>query len=662
MEHGRLRSPSVASLSVAPKRRESANTLVTTLNSSNESTKAAPPLRSAVVRDSAAASGLGVELEAAEAKTVREVDGQVVEHSQVGAISRSATAHMPPDYSIAPAAILPRFAGEPLRADLIWPPQPRGTGEVWPIEARIEAGETTGRFPLAYAWHMLATRQLWTWRTGGDDGRETQVTAADAIAQALAALRPALPRAEGRGEGRAGITSGSRGGTTTTGALASTVSPRERGPEPMTLIVPNHLGEASQQELLDAGASHHLNLSFLPRPIAAAMAWCEKFAAELDIDRIDAEKPIGSIAVLHFGLDLWEVTTVDIFAAQSNGRTHFIPARRRKVLDPLPSYGVELLHRLAIRSLEMSYQQMNAARVWELVWCTPWLKAALSLLSDGSDPFPTVVALAKHVRGGEFLKQQCRQATQRIFRAVEPVPGLLRQCLGKTPQFTDIRDWFTERKKAAPPEGFLGAVITGPMAGMPCEKEAVGMHHLLKMWSSPKRVLVEGKDVPRGLLARGAAKHAAFIRQSEHGEDAASPPTYLESLPRVRIAAAVEGQATWVDLLDDVPTHVAGGVAVKRPRPLTGFPIKADTTRFKIAVHHEDWPTAHIATARLPQVLSQAEPVTLHAALRPMHGFPVIELVPVHEGLFGRHRVLVDMRTMKDTGKTPDEFLKAVGG
>ena len=541
----------------------------------------------------------------------------------------------PPDYSIAPAAVLPRFAGEPLRADLLWPPQARGTGEVWPPEATIEPGQTTGRFPLAYAWHMLATRQHWSWNT---EGRATQITAADAIAQVVSAAAK------------------QQGGSHSASSSAHEAS------TPIALIVPNHLCELAQQELLDVAWSQQLNLALLPRPIAAAMAWCDQYAQELEADASLDGRSIGSIAVLHFGLDMWEVTTVDIIAKMINGKVHFLPARRRNPIEPLPSYGVELMHRLAIRSLEMSYQQMSAARVWELVWCTPWLKAALSLLGDGHEPFPSVVALAKHARSGEFLKQQCRQATQRIFRAGEPIPGLLRQCLGKTPQFTDIRDWFAARKLEAPAEGFLGAVITGPLANVPCDKDAVGIHHLQKIWAKPVRVMIEGVTTPQGLLARSAGWHADFLRKSAVESEGKLVPTYLESLPRIRIAATVERQPTWVDLLEEAPPFVAGGIAMKRPEPLTGFPIKADTTRFKIAMHHEDWPTVRIATAPLPQVLSQAEPVTLHATLRASHGFPIIELVPVHEGLFGRHRVLVDMRTMKDTGKKPDEFLKSVGG
>lgn len=544
----------------------------------------------------------------------------------------------PPDESIAPSAILPRFAGEPLRADLRWPPQARGTGEVWPPEARIEAGQMAGRFPLAYAWHLLGAQQPWTWSI---EGRAVELSAAQAIAQAIHSMAR-LPRGQAESKSTDSHAASSNG----------------KRLDACTVVMPDHLPVAAQQALLDAAHAQQLNLSLLPRPIAAAMAWCDRHASELDADRAEPDRPVGSILVLHMGLDMWEVTTVDIIPRRIGGEMRFIPARRRNPIAPLPSFGIELMHRLAIRSLEMSYQQMSAARVWELIWCTPWLKAAISMLSDGDVAFPSVVALAKHARSGEFLKQQCRQATQRIFRAVEPVAGLLRQCLGKTPQFTDIRDWFAQRKLEAPTEGYLGAIITGPMANMPLDKDSVGQHHLLKIWPKPVRVMIEGVTTPTGVLAASAGWHGDFLRKKEQGDEDALVPTYLEKLPRVRIAATVQGQPAWVDLLDEMPGYVAGGLAVARPRPLTGFPIKPDTTRFKIAIDHEDWPTVHIAAAPLPQVLSEPQPVELHASLRGSHGYPEIELVPVREGLFGRQRVLIDMRTMKDTGKKADEFLR----
>lgn len=601
---------------------------------------ARPPVTSPTVPSSQASASA----KANDAKAAS-VDVDVVKDAATAKPSALPRIIAPPDEAIAPAAILPRFAGEPLRADLHWPPQARSTGEVWPPEARIESGQTSGRFPLAYAWHLLEAREPWSWNI---EGRSVQLTAAQAIAQATeSVMKPARLSRDAKSEQR------------------NTNTAHANHNAPCALIVPDHLSMIAQQDLLDAARAHHIEMSLLPRPMAAAMAWCDRYASEITSNhaerQLEIDRPIGSILVMHMGLDMWEVTTVDLVPKRIDGILRLIPVRRRSPIAPLPSYGTELMHRLAIRSLEMSYQQMSAARVWELMWCTPWLKAAISMLSDGDVGFPSVVALAKHARSAEFLKQQCRQATQRIFRAVEPVAGLLRQCLGKTPQFTDIRDWFTQRKLEAPAEGFLGAIITGPMANMPLDKDTVGLHHLSKIWAKPTRVMIEGVSEPVGVLARSAAWHADFLRRHAQGDDPSLAPTYLEKLPQVRIAATVLGEPAWVNLIDSVPDYSPGGITITRPQPLTGFPIKADTTKFKIAIDHEDWPTVQLAAAPLPQVLSQPQPVELHASLRSSHGFPEIELVPVREGLFGRQRVLVDMRTMKDTGKSPDEFLKTVG-
>ena len=577
-------------------------------------------------------TGVGLEIDAVEARLI-----------QWSSDSSSAIAdnvpYVTPDPAIAPAVLAPRFAGEPVRTDLAWPPQPRGTGEVWPPEARVDANQMPGRCPLAYAWAMLSLGKNWAWKQGK---RMAEVSPAGAIAQVAATLLGIRPPRLGDDQ-----------------RFIRSEADLDALNEPTALITPNHLDEFAGQALIDAAEASRIALHLLPRPMAAAMAWCNRHHDELLAEFRDNDQIMGTLLVMHFGLEDWEVTMVDIVGRRLGKEVKFLPVRRRPIQPALPSYGIELMHRLAMRSLEMSYQQMGPPRVWELVWCTPWMKAALGLLADQPVAWPPQVALAKHARGAEFLKQQCRQATQRIYRTGDPVPALLRDCLPKPPQFTDIRDWFAAHKKLAPPSGFIGAVITGPLAGVPHERQTVGQHHLEKIWPTPHRVLVEGSTLPHGALTLMAAQHAAYLAQVAAGTAGRIHATYLEPLPRVRIAGTVDGQPGWIDLIDQSHAQVAGGVPVRRVEPLSGFPIKPDTIHFKIAVHHEDWPTVRIASARLPQVLSQTEPVSLHAMFTPSHGYPQIELVPRHEGLFGRHRVLVDFRNAQDTGKSPDEFLRA---
>jgi hypothetical protein len=239
------------------------------------------------------------------------------------------------------------------------------------------------------------------------------------------------------------------------------------------------------------------------------------------------------------------------------------------------------------------------------------------------------------------------------------VPALLRQCLGKTPQFTDLRDWYAARAREAPRQGYLGAVITGEMANLPHERETIAAHFLGKAWlGKTQRVLTEGRELPRGVLAKSAANFATWAAQAEGGGRGRLHPPCLQPLPRIRIAGMAAGKPTWIDLFEQHGSLVPTGVTVQRGEPLPGFPIKPDTTQFKVVLHHEDWPTAQVATATLPATLLETEPVSLHVSLRPGHGFPRIELVPQREGLFGRHRVLVDFRTCVDTGKNPDAFLR----
>lgn len=541
---------------------------------------------------------------------------------------------------IPPAVLIPRFSGEPLHADLHWPPRPRGTGEHWPPEARVESRKMPGRFPVGYAWHMASTGMPWVWNF---EDNASAVHAPDAIAQVIATLTDhKCDRRNSRGE----------------------------VPSPTCLVIPNHLDERAQQSLIDTMKMRRMRVSMLPRPIAAAMTWCNRFNLALREDRkhdsLKVDEPVGSVVTLHLGLDHWEAAFVDIVARRDRKEVVYLPARRRRCIQPLSSYGLELMHRLAIRSLEMSYQQMKADRVWELIWCTPWMKTALAMLSgEKSASFPKIIQLAKHARKAEFLVQQCRQATQRIFRHGENVPALLRQCQGKSPQFTDIRDWFTAVGKQAKNEQLLGAVVTGPMTMIPQERDTVANHYLRKLWPQPSRVLIGGMEtdtenvtgLSRDVLAHAAAAHAQWIAQREENSRANTLPTYLESIPRVRIGANAHGKPAWLDLFENFGQYVPGGVTIQRPYPLAGLPIKPHTDAFKIAIHHEDLPTVHLASAPLPQPVEQPEPVNLHVSFQPGQGFPTIQLVPQHEGLFGRHRIFVDFRSLTDTGKTADEFL-----
>jgi hypothetical protein len=381
-----------------------------------------------------------------------------------------------------PAALPPRFPGEPVGVDLEWPPHPRGSGDIWPPEARVETGEAPGRLPMGYAFSALRRGLVWRW--DGPDGA-SRLHPADAIAHVL------------------------RGSMA---ALDPSVEPAE--PVACALAVPDAWNAAARKQVVEAAQGLRVEPRPIPRSEAGAALWCDAFAERLP-DPAEAASAPGRILALHLGLDEWEASILDLrpTPAPETGGPLWTPVRRDPG-PPLPSYGLELMHHLASRSLEMSYRRAGPGRIWELLWCTPWMNAALNWL-DGEEietPAP-LRTLAAHVRTREFIRQQCRYATHHILGIGPELPGLLRDYLEPSPEVTGVRDWLAGRRDRSAEPTLLGAVATGPMAAMPHEDGTLGEHALRRIWPKAESVLIERRDFPPGGLARGALLRAAALSE-----------------------------------------------------------------------------------------------------------------------------------------------------
>ena len=87
----------------------------------------------------------------------------------------------------------------------------------------------------------------------------------------------------------------------------------------------------------------------------------------------------------------------------------------------------------------------------------------------------------------------------------------------------------------------VGAVVTGPIASMSFQDEPVGCRLLRKLADIPDRVLVEGRDLPSGILSRMAALSGSLR--------AAKSLTYLDTLPRLETLVMQLGEPAWASLL-----------------------------------------------------------------------------------------------------------------
>lgn len=377
---------------------------------------------------------------------------------------------------IPPALLAPAYRGEPVRADLMWPPHPRGTGQPWPPEARISDGEMGGRMPLAYAWLMLARGQSWRWERGVPRMR---VAPRDAIDRALRA------------------------------AIQSLAMPDEAYRARIGLVIPDYLPEAARSALTRAVESKETNVSLIHCGRAAAEAWCRRFQAGAEGMSVLTSVTSGPLVHLHLGLDWWTLRLFDLTIRDHRGAQRLTPLPAHPSAphpDPLPSYGLTLMHNIAGRSLELSNQKATAGRIWHLVWCTPWMRHTLQgLRGRQTEAFPDFLPIAPHVRRNEFFRQQALQGRQKILTTKIPVGGILENLLPPRPDAIDIRDWLAPMKKYLALHAPSGAIVTGEMAAVLFSGKTLAGIHLETLWPSPRHVMVEGENLDVGVLAQCAA-------------------------------------------------------------------------------------------------------------------------------------------------------------
>ena len=253
--------------------------------------------------------------------------------------------------AIPPAALIPRF-DEPLRSDMCWPPHPRGSGRPWPPEARVDDAASCGRLPMAIAWRLLQTNHDWTWSI---DSTRLPISGADAI------------------------------GAVVRDACGSAPSAGERSPA--VLVIPNTLSETHQQQLVDAGRAEGLDIKLLWRPIAAAIAWCNRRRPQLQEHPRGTSDTMGKLLVLHVGFDVFEATVLDIVPRDKVGAIWFLPARHRpdKQRDVTNSFGFTLLTNITRASLQNEGHDPTIPAIWERMWCTSWLRCLVECLAGQSD-------------------------------------------------------------------------------------------------------------------------------------------------------------------------------------------------------------------------------------------------------------------------------------
>lgn len=526
-----------------------------------------------------------------------------------------------------PSAMLPRLRGEPIRADFNWPCHPRGSGQPWPPEAIINEHNGSGRFPLAYAWTMLADpgqscKERWFW---DHEGISNSSKPTEAIA------------------------------SVTTSILDHANLPDNTA----VLIIPNHCNSTTQQEIIDFSQRCGSKIRLLWRPVAAAKAWCEHCHDKLLEIGGENDQAIGKVISLHCGFDCLDVTVLPIVLRYTTrGVAYFLPARDRPLGNPLCGFGIKIIEKLASEFISKSAGDADLNQLWNLMWSTPWMPLAMDILRSTENSGSYIERLRQQGFSPDlpqFIHRSFSNVYEGLARQGDSPLGKLTDMIPVFPDVQTVMEWITNRLKPLIQEqnNILGAVFTGPMADVLFRDKTIAERWFDKTKLSIGNVLCEGRELPHGILAQMAAKHSMRLSRGL--------PTYLDTLPRIKLVVTKMGEPVWEDLLKDDDTYVDGGKTWIRSEVGKGqMAVMAGREDIPIDLHHEEYSTVRTVTSRLPEAPKDQSPVSLNVSITPAQGNAQVEVIPDSKELFGRRRVMVDWGTMKDTEKAPKEWLDEI--
>lgn len=386
--------------------------------------------------------------------------------------------------AIPPAVVLPRFAGESFDVDLCWPPHPRGLGDIYPPESRVEESSPPGRLPLAYAWAMLGTGadRDWSWRI---DDHESLASAHDAIIHVIGEI---ITRLAGAPDA----------------AIAA-------------LVTPVHLPKLSRRRLEETAKRASLQIRFIPRDVAGAYAAMDLAETTEQISPTPQSTGPNWVMTMHLGLTAWEVGAIELNADPETQEFSLDHHSRMVQINGLSSYGLWIFEHIAKRAIEMSYRNCPTHRVWELLWGTPWMRTAIDCAAGGPEgPWPQPLdVLSSHVCRREFIRQQVRQVIPRILSSEGEAPALYKAYLPKTPKSAEFRDWTITTKRALPSYPPIATIATGPLASLPHDDTPIGRRQCKELMPSGPEPKIIGLDLSRDSLAKAAARCAANMGETE---------------------------------------------------------------------------------------------------------------------------------------------------
>jgi hypothetical protein len=490
-----------------------------------------------------------------------------------------------------PFIVLPMFDGEqPLLGEAATQHR-RGSGYDWPPECQVPYLRTSqygsGRIPLVAAWWRLAP--------GGNSFDEWSGVLSHNTSLSWTPTPDKPP-----------VSILSEQLICKTAKLFS-----QNDIKQTALVVPDHIGEAAQQALLDIwNRDNEGTLHLTPRPIAIAADWCrQNSAAGRNIADESAEgKYLGRIAVLSLSLDVWETVLFEIRARNFNGNIYLFPVRDRTEHSfYVPINGFFWL--VAIASLI----DHGTNKSWRYLQDPEWLMQCAKGDISGIN--------LSEISGRESgIKKYLDDSLRGIMPAddmvtLQQLPDIVSELFEK--QFNDLPNGSSD---------LLSVIVDGACANFPVGPRTMAEFALLKTPLLKRPIISSGE-----MTSRGAAWIAYCLQNNL--------PTYRDKLMPIEICAIgrdsyYDPQISYKQLVPDAT--VEAGKTYCSPIPITGLTIAKgqDSLTLELRRRKDDDSFYKRVKANLREKTTQNEDVILESEVQPGQGFAKVRIKSVRPRVF----------------------------
>jgi len=398
--------------------------------------------------------------------------------------------------------------------------------------------------------------------------------------------------------------------------------------QPVAVVVPNTIGMTGQERLIGSLRRSGLRPVLLWRPVAAALAWIDRFAEQVFRGNVPLDIPVARLASLHLGIDGVEADVLDLVIREWGGQRWVLPARKRPEVQRCDEWS------LAAAEWAADNLSGDLGRSWHRLWCMPWgeeLSTRLGRFSRASRPGPlTRWRRARTWDGGSDLDPANHEA--------ESLADWLMRFLGSLGGDCPL----------------VGAVITGELAatagldGLSARADA----ELRRLHPTATVLTTEDPREAGVLLADGAG---LFLGRYLTGQ-----PTYLDTLPSIEVVVIRDGEPAWEPLIDQQDRYVSGARIHTYETVGSRFKIRADEQKLTLSVMQEGYSTAREVEEDLQADLKADVPIRLRIEIGAGQGNPKVEVLPVRTGDLLGQRIYLDWNRARDTGQSREEVLENI--